>query len=48
MFALAFYNKTTKELILQEIQITKTIILRLHKDKLYFSSEIKKFIRMWF
>ena len=49
MFALAFYNKTTKQLILQErFKRHKTIIYGYLKDKLYFSSEIKSLLECAF
>ena len=45
MFALAFYNKTTKELILaRDTNGTKPLYYGYLKDKLYFSSEIKSLL----
>ena len=49
MFALAFYNKTTKELILaRDTNGTKPLYYGYLKDKLYFSSEIKSLLECGF
>ena len=49
MFALAFYNKTTKELILaRDTNGTKPLFYGYLKDKLYFSSEIKSLLECGF
>ena len=49
MFALAFYNKTTKELILaRDTNGTKPLYYGYIKDKLYFSSEIKSLLECGF
>ena len=49
MFALAFYNKTTKELILaRDTNGTKPLYYGNLKDKLYFSSEIKSLLECGF
>ena len=49
MFALAFYNKTTKELILARDQNgTKPLYYGYINDKLYFSSEIKSLLECGF
>ena len=46
MFALAFYNKTTKELIFKarDTNGTKPLYYGNLNDKLYFSSEIKSLL----
>ena len=49
MFALAFYNKTTKELILaRDTNGTKPLYYGYLKDKLYFSSEIRSLLECGF
>ena len=49
MFALAFYNKTTKQLILaRDSNGTKPLYYGYLKDKLYFSSEIKSLLECGF
>ena len=49
MFALAFYNKTTKELILaRDTNGTKPLYYGYINDKLYFSSEIKSLLECGF
>ena len=49
MFALAFYNKTTKQLILaRDTNGTKPLYYGYLKDKLYFSSEIKSLLECGF
>ena len=49
MFALAFYNKTTKELILaRDTNGTKPLYYGNLNDKLYFSSEIKSLLECGF
>jgi len=49
MFALAFYNKTTRELILaRDTNGTKPLYYGYIKDKLYFSSEIKSLLECGF
>ena len=49
MFALAFYNKTTKELILaRDTNGTKPLYYGTLNDKLYFSSEIKSLLECGF
>ena len=49
MFALAFYNKTTKELILaRDSNGTKPLYYGYLNDKLYFSSEIKSLLECGF
>ena len=49
MFALAFYNKTTKELILaRDTNGTKPLYYGTLNEKLYFSSEIKSLLECGF
>ena len=49
MFALAFYNKTTKELILaRDTNGTKPLYYGYQNEKLYFSSEIKSLLECGF
>lgn len=49
MFALAFYNKKTKELILaRDTNGTKPLYYGYLKDKLYFSSEIRSLLECGF
>ena len=49
MFALAFYNTTTKQLILaRDTNGTKPLYYGYLKDKLYFSSEIKSLLECGF
>lgn len=49
MFALAFYNKTTRELILaRDTNGTKPLYYGHIKDKLYFSSEIRSLLECGF
>ena len=49
MFALAFYNKTTRELILaRDTNGTKPLYYGYLKDKLYFSSEIRSLLECGF